>query len=194
MKPITAEVRASRNKEISASRNQPGGLVGFSERLKTEIRQLQAKQGKPTLSAQAPASLMELLGLRDELTAAPAAKIPSALAALSAQAALGKEIVALGTHPSPAVSKPIMDGLQASLAARLGLEPAAPTCSRAEFDTLSPRQKSEFCKKGGRITPEPTAIVPPITPGATTISRAQFHTLSAADKMAFCKSGGKITA
>lgn len=118
----------------------------------------------------------------------PAAQAPAPVATPQG---VGKTVVALATHPNPEVRGPILEGLQASLAARLGLTEER-FITRAEFETLSHKQRSEYCRNGGRLRDPEPAPVPPLAPGAKVATLAQFHTIPHAKRGEFFKNGGKL--
>lgn len=133
------------------------------------------------------ADLMALCWLeaeRDRLKA-HAKPAPKAAAPKPAAKVSGADILEAAVNPKFNASA--VAGLQQSLAARLGIEEAGPTCTREEFQSLNPRQKMQFSKKGGRIS-EPrqeAAPVPVLSPGAKIATRAQFAKLNPRQKMDF---------
>jgi len=93
----------------------------------------------------------------------------------------------------PRTNAAAIQGLNQSLAARLGLTEQK-VCTKAEFDSLSFRQKSEFSRNGGRISQEPKASVSAPLPGAKSMSREQFRAhVPAIKQAAYFRDGGQIT-
>lgn len=114
---------------------------------------------------------------------------PAAPAAPITAKATPAQVLEAATNPAARAAA--VAGLQQSVAARLGLAEIK-TCTRADFATLTPAQKSEFSKAGGRITtPEPIAPAK-LAPGAKIATRAQFARLAHSDKLSFFRNGGQL--
>ena len=66
------------------------------------------------------------------------------------------------------------------------------TMTRAEFDKMSPRDASDFCKKGGRITSNATPEAS--SPRLAILNQDQFSKLSAKDRSDYTRFGGLVRA
>jgi len=94
---------------------------------------------------------------------------------------------------NPAINSAAIEGLNQSLAARLGVTEQK-FCTKGEFDSLTPAQRSQFIGAGGRISPEPKAMIPAPAPGAKSMSAAQLAAYVPAQKQAaFFRDGGSLT-
>lgn len=159
-----------------------------------------SKEKAPLVRARALA--VRKCHIEDALGDAPKTPAPAATKtkpALTA-AAIGKAVIKTTTHPDAAIRQSAQAALAtitngAAIAARLGLTPEASTCTREEFDSLSPRQKVEFSRNGGRTSAEQKAAGtrPANIATVATLTRSQWSTLNPAEKMAFIKRGGRLT-
>jgi hypothetical protein len=190
-------------KEVAALESKVSGQI--KAMLPAAFSGAKPEDGNPKMRAAFLHNRRELLQKAIAAGPEPSAKVehaqPVAPAAALTPAAIGKAVISTVTHPDPVIQKPASEALAtissaAAIAARLGLTPEPQGCTRAEFNALSPRQKSEFARNGGRIADEKSqaAIRPKDAGKCLSMSVRQFQdTLTPAEKMDFVRRGGKLT-
>jgi len=134
-------------------------------------------------------SMAERMGIAGVPAAAPVAKVTPPAAAKPSAA----QILAAVTDPKTNAAAVAGIEKSLSLAARLGLSPDAQQITHDEFNSLTARQKSEYCRKGGKIAEPIKATVPKPEPSAKVLTVAQLNAhVAPAARAAFFKSGGTL--
>ena len=118
----------------------------------------------------------------------------------SAVEQVGRSVISLATDPNPKISKPIVAGIQKSLAAQQKLMSAAefeaqtarPQMLLSEFHILSQRDRAAYIRGGGRLAETAEPAVAPLDPNAKTATRSQFEKLPHAERAGIFRRGGKL--